>query len=68
MKRIFCQLWACVMCLCMAVSCQEKPEEDKLPEEPGAIYSVSGNVQKGPFAQGTSITIQAPCQKKITCL
>lgn len=30
-----------------------------MPEEPGAIYSVSGNVQKGPFAQGTSITIQA---------
>lgn len=47
------------MCLCMAVSCQEKSGEDKLPEEPGAIYSVSGNVQKGPFAQGTAITIQA---------
>lgn len=50
---------ACVMCLCMAVSCQEKSGEDKLPEEPGAIYSVRGNVQKGPFAQGTAITIQA---------
>lgn len=47
------------MCLCMAVSCQEKSGEDKFPEEPGAIYSVSGNVQKGPFAQGTAITIQA---------
>lgn len=59
MKNSFLSVMACVMCLCMAVSCQEKSGEDKLPEEPGAIYSVSGNVQKGPFAQGTAITIQA---------
>lgn len=59
MKNSFLSVMACVMCLCMAVSCQEKSGEDKLPEEPGAIYSVRGNVQKGPFAQGTAITIQA---------
>lgn len=59
MKNSILSVTACVMCLCMAVSCQEKSGEDKFPEEPGAIYSVSGNVQKGPFAQGTAITIQA---------
>ena len=51
----------------LAISCGEpeqiKPQPEPDPETPtppaGEVWSVDGNVQKGPFTQGTNITIQA---------
>lgn len=41
----------------MALSCSGELNSDN--QSGGSGYSVNGNVQKGPFTQGTSITIQA---------
>lgn len=41
----------------MAFSCNRELNSDN--QSGGSGYSVNGNVQKGPFTQGTSITIQA---------
>lgn len=41
----------------MAFSCNRELNTDN--QSGGSGYSVNGNVQKGPFTQGTSITIQA---------
>lgn len=60
MKKNALSILGCIMCLCLVFSCEEKTGEDNFPEpDPGTKYSVSGSVQKGPFSQGTSITIQA---------
>ena len=37
----------------------DNEDESPIPPSETATYSVKGNVQKGPFTQGTSITIQA---------
>lgn len=60
MKKNVLSILGCIMCLCLVFSCEENTGEEKFPEpDPGTKYSVSGSVQKGPFSQGTSITIQA---------
>ena len=60
MKKNALSILGCIMCLCLVFSCEENTGEEKFPEpDPGTKYSVSGSVQKGPFSQGTSITIQA---------
>ena len=60
MKNNALSILGCIMCLCLVFSCEENTGEEKLPEpDPGTKYSISGSVQKGPFSQGTSITIQA---------
>lgn len=38
---------------------EPEPKPDPTPVTPGQTWSVNGSVQKGPFTQGTSITIQA---------
>jgi len=58
--------YAILFCLMSVVvsACTKSPETDE-PEKPtpnpptGETWSVNGNVQKGPFVQGTSITISA---------
>ena len=60
MKKNVLSILGCIMCLCLVFSCEENTGEEKFPEpDPGTKYSISGSVQKGPFSQGTSITIQA---------
>lgn len=60
MKKNVLSILGCIMCLCLVFSCEENTGEEKFPEpDLGTKYSVSGSVQKGPFSQGTSITIQA---------
>lgn len=50
----------------LSVACSEEPQPEPNnknngtgPVTPGQTWSVNGSVQKGPFTQGTSITIQA---------
>ena len=63
MRKIILTSAVSLACACLIFSCQEKIGEDKFPESESetehSVYSVSGSVQKGPFSQGTSITIQA---------
>lgn len=60
MKKNALSVLGCIVCLCLVFSCEENTGEEKFPEpDPGTKYSISGSVQKGPFSQGTSITIQA---------
>lgn len=53
MKKIVLLLPLCII----ALSCSGELNSDN--QSDGSGYSVNGNVQKGPFTQGTSITIQA---------
>lgn len=53
MKKIVLLLPLCII----ALSCSGELNSDN--QSGGSGYSVNGNVQKGPFTQGTSITIQA---------
>lgn len=53
MKKIVLLLPLCII----ALSCSGELNSDN--QFGGSGYSVNGNVQKGPFTQGTSITIQA---------
>lgn len=53
MKKIVLLLPLCII----ALSCSWELNSDN--QSGGSGYSVNGNVQKGPFTQGTSITIQA---------
>ncbi len=50
---------------CLA-GCSKSPSEldgPTPPPGPGSVYSVNGSVQKGPYTQGTAITIQALDEK-----
>ncbi len=56
---------AFVLAGCMA-GCSKSPSEldpPTPPPGPGSVYSVNGSVQKGPYTQGTAITIQALDEK-----
>lgn len=63
MKKIFTiLLTACLVAACSSDSTTEEPDNpapEPTPDPEVTTYSVNGSVQKGPFTQGTSITIQA---------
>lgn len=63
MKKIFTiLLTACLVAACSSDSTTEEPDNPApvpTPDPEVTTYSVNGSVQKGPFTQGTSITIQA---------